>query len=251
MIVRLAAGHQHARRAPACSRSSAVACPPSVSNTTADFDRPAGERPSRSTTARARSRSASEISQWRAVIVVCMASPPGSGEARAGDDVVEMALRVGRGPLPGEPSAKRRAPAPSAATSAGAAASSSIRAASAVDVAVRHQIAGLAVAHRVAQARAVRRDRRRAARGGLDDRDAPAFLGRREHVGPRARRSSSQLLRLADEAVERARVAQAEPTREPLELGAVVAGARDVERQVRPRAAGPAASARIARSIPL
>ena len=32
--------------------------------------------PRRSTTVRARSRSASEISQWRAVIVVCMTAPP-------------------------------------------------------------------------------------------------------------------------------------------------------------------------------
>ena len=68
-------------------------------------------------------------------------------------------------------------------------------------VAVGHQVSGLAVAHRVAQAGAVRGDRRRAARGRLDHGDAPPFLGRREHVRP-GPPEQVDLLGLAHEAVE-------------------------------------------------
>ena len=128
MIVRLRPWPRAARRARRAAGARPSAAGRRVSNTTADSIGRWRELPRRSMTARARSRSASEISQWRAVIVVCMDVPPGSGAARAGDDVagdvapcrlaVRSQVRL---------SAKRRAPAPSARPAAGAPASSSIR----------------------------------------------------------------------------------------------------------------------------
>ena len=92
----------------------------------------------------------------------------------------------------------------------------------------------------------VRGDRRRAAGGRLDHRDAPPFLGRGKHVGP-GRAKQRDLLGLGDEAVEPHRVAEPE-------LARAAAPARrrwspvpgDVEREIRPAARGRCASARIA-----
>src|SRR5262249_14163276 len=51
-------------------------------------------------------------------------------------------------------------------------------------VAVRNEETRLAVAHRLADSRRVRRDDRRGARRGLEVRDSPALLWRRKHERP-------------------------------------------------------------------
>ena len=79
-------------------------------------------------------------------------------------------------------------------------------------VAVRNQPSGGARAHRVAQARTVGGDRRRAAGGRLHDRDTPPFLGRRKDVRP-GTAEEPQLLLLAHEAEESHRIRLARRSR--------------------------------------
>ena len=125
-------------------------------------------------------------------------------------------------------SAKARAATPSDATSSRDSARRRIAAAMARDVAVRHEKAGHAVAHRLANARRVGRDDRRCARGSFEVRDAPALLGRCKHRRPRATKQR-ELLRLRDPPKKPHPASKVKRLGERLELGAIVAGAGDLE----------------------
>ena len=94
-------------------------------------------------------------------------------------------------------SAKARAATPSDVNELARSGDAAHRGAHRAHVAVRHEKSRLAVAHRLANARRVRCDDRRGARGRLEVRDAPALLGRCEHERPRATQQR-ELLRLRD-----------------------------------------------------
>src|SRR5215208_3401845 len=95
-----------------------------------------------------------------------------------------------------------------------------------------HQESGFSVTHRVAQSRTIRCERGGGACRRFDDSDAPAFLGRREDIGPGAAHQVD-LAFFTDEAVKDDGAIEAELRYQRFELRAIVTGTRNLEAEVR------------------
>src|SRR6202171_3273050 len=93
----------------------------------------------------------------------------------------------------------------------------------------RHEESSLAVDHRLADPRRIRRDHRRRTRCRFQIADSPPFLWRRQRRCPRSAKKMNLLI-LGDESEELHPVSQSERVYQPFELSAIVAGAGNLER---------------------
>src|SRR6267143_2938679 len=93
----------------------------------------------------------------------------------------------------------------------------------------RNEESSLAVDHRLADPRRIRRDDRRGTRCRFEIADSPPFLWRRQRRCPRAAKKMKLRL-LRNEAEELDSVIETERVYQSFELSAIVAGARDLER---------------------
>src|SRR5690348_14518184 len=146
----------------------------------------------------------------------------------AGDNALEVGGRFIRGTLPGERLGEGAGRTAKALDELARGRDSVERRCHRRDVTVRHEIAGLTIPNRFANARRVGCDDRGRACGGLEIRDAPALFWRGKDQRPRAAQQG-ELLILRYTPKKPHTVAEVKRTRQRFEPGAVVACPGDLE----------------------